>query len=191
MRVLIGYEESQRSCIAFRNMGHEAYSCDIIDCSGGHPEWHIKANVFDVLNDEWDMGIFHPVCTRLCNSGVRWLHERNLWAEMEKAALDFKKILNCSILKKCVENPVPHKYALKIIGRKYDQIIHPWQFGHPETKATCLWLEGLDKLKPTNIVEGREGRIWKMPPSKDRAKLRSKTLPGFANAFADQWGLEL
>lgn len=107
---------------------------------------------------------------------------------MEEGALFFKKFLDCDCEKVVVENPIPHKYALKIMGRKYDQIIQPWQFGHPETKATCLWEKGVDKLEPTNIVAGREGRIWKMGPSKDRAKLRSKTYPGIAAAFAVQLG---
>ncbi len=188
MRVLIGCEESQAVCIEFRKRGHEAYSCDILACSGGYPEWHIKDNVLDVINQGWDMGLFYPPCTRLCNSGVRWLHERNLWEEMRQSARFFKELLDANIPKKCVENSIPHKYALEIIGRKYDQILQPWQFGHPETKGTCLWLENLDPLVPTNIVEGREGRIWKMPPSKDRAKLRSKTFPGIAEAKAAQWG---
>lgn len=185
MKVLIACEESQAVCKAFRAKGHEAYSCDILPCSGGHPEWHIQDDVRNHL-DGWDMIIAHPVCTRLTNSGVRWLHERNLWAEMEAAA-EFFNLFKGKAPKVCIENPIPHKYAKAIIGN-YTQIVQPWMFGHGETKATCLWLHDLPKLKPTNIVEGREQKIWKMSPSKNRAALRSKTYPGIAKAMADQWG---
>lgn len=188
MRVVIGCEETQEICKAFRKLGHEAFSCDIVECSGGHPEWHIQDSIFNHLDDNWDLLVAHPPCTRLCNSGVRWLSERNLWNEMKSSALFFKKLLDCNIPKKCIENPIPHKYALEIIGRKYDQIIQPYMFGHGETKATCLWLENLPKLKPTNVVDGREARIHRMPPSKDRSRLRSKTYPGIAKAMAEQWG---
>ncbi len=186
MRVLIFGEYSGRSCLEFLKKGHDAMSCDLLPTEADVP--HYQGDGFDILDDGWDMMIAHPDCTRLCNSGVRWLHERNLWADMRVAALFFKRLLDADIAKVCIENPIPHRYALKIIGRKYDQIIQPWQFGHPETKATCLWLKNLDPLKPTKIVDGREGKIWKMPPSKDRSKLRSLTCPGFAEAYADQWG---
>lgn len=189
MRVLIACEESQIGCLAFRAKGHEAYSCDIIDCSGGHPEWHIKCDVLDILNDGWDMMIAHDPCTYQCNSGVRWLHkDPDRWQLLDDSCIFTRKLLDADIEKIVRENPIPHKYALERIGRKYDQIVHPWQFGHPESKATCLWIKGLDDLQPTDIVEGREGRIWKMPPSKDRAKLRSKSYPGMLKAMADQWG---
>lgn len=188
MKVLVACEESQAVCIAFRERGHEAYSCDILPCSGGHPEWHIEGDAIEVLySREWDLVIAHPPCTRLANSGVRWLSERNLWKEMEEAAhffwifVEYAKDGNII----AIENPIPHKHA-KL--PKYTQIIQPWQFGHPETKATCLWLYGLPNLKPTNIVEGREGRIWKLPPTADRARLRSVTYPGIAKAMAEQWG---
>jgi len=202
LRVLIGCEESQEVCKAFRALGHEAYSCDIEPCSGGHPDWHIKQDVLKVINggnfetsnrfshvwvDKWDLGIFHPPCTRLCNSGVQWLEKRNLWIDLGKAVYFFNCLQESNILKICIENPIPHKYAVKGIG-KYTQIIQPWMFGHGETKATCLWLKGLPNLKPTNIVSGREQRLHKLPPSKDRAKLRSKTFPGIATAMAKQWG---
>jgi hypothetical protein len=131
--------------------------------------------------------VAHPPCTRLCNSGVRWLAERNLWQEMREASEFFKLILNAPITKIAVENPIPHKYAVEIIGRKYDQIIQPYQFGHGETKATCLWLKNLPKLQPTNIVDGRDHRIHKMPPSPERWKERSRTFQGIANAMAAQW----
>ena len=196
MRVIVGCEESQEVCKAFRELEYEAYSCDTQPCSGGHPEWHIQGNILNYVgmneyNDlqGWDLGIFHPPCTRLCNSGVMWLEKRNLWKDMRDSAFFFNALLLSPLIDKVVvENPIPHKYALEIIGRKYDQIIQPWQFGHGETKATCLWLKGLPKLKPTNIVEGREQRLHRLPPSKDRAKLRSKTFSGIAKAMAEQWG---
>jgi len=188
MKVLIACEESQEVCKSFRALGHEAYSCDIIDCSGGHPEWHIKDDVLKHLYNDWDLMIAHPPCTRLCNSGVCWLSKRNLWSKMIEGAEFFKKLLDADIPKIAIENPIMHKYAVEIIGRRQDQIIQPWMFGHGETKATCLWLKGLPKLTPTNIVEGREQRLHRLPPSKDRAKLRSKTYSGIAQAMAKQWG---
>ncbi len=189
MKVLIACEESQEVCKAFRELGHEAFSCDVEPCSGGHPEWHLEGDVSNYLYDrDWDLMIAHPPCTRLCNSGVRWLNERDLWKEMAEAALFFKRLMNAPIAKIVIENPIPHKYAVDIIGKNYDQLIQPWQFGHGETKATCLWLKNVPELKPTDIVEGRENRIHKLPPSKDRAMLRSKTYPGIAKAMAEQWG---
>ena len=189
LKILVACEESQAVCIEFRKRGHEAYSCDLEDCSGGYPEWHIQGDAInEAYSGKYDLMIAHPPCTRLCNSGVCWLQKRNLWMEMEKGAYFFKLLLDAPISYKAIENPIPHKYAVNIIGRKYDQIIHPWQFGHGETKATCLWLEGLPKLKPTNIVEGREQRLHKLSPGPERAKLRSKTYPGIARAMAEQWG---
>jgi hypothetical protein len=191
MKILVACEESQAVTKAFRDKGHEAYSCDLLDCSGGNPEWHLKMSAIDALElHKWGMVIAHPPCTRLANSGVRWLAERNLWDEMKEAGEFFKVFLDYSIefnVPVCIENPIPHKYAVEYTG-KYSQIIQPWQFGHGETKATCLWLKGLPLLRTTNIVEGREQKIWKMPPSADRAKLRSKTYSGIAAAMADQWG---
>jgi hypothetical protein len=117
------------------------------------------------------------------------LHERpERWAELDKGAEFFKVLMDAPIPKIAIENPIPHKYAVERIGRKYDQLIQPWQYGHGETKATCLWLKGLPKLVPTDIVEGREQRIWKLPPSPDRWAERSKTYTGIAKAMADQWG---
>ena len=189
MKILIACEESQAVCKAFREKGHEAYSCDILPCSGGRPEWHMQGDVSKLLCWAWDMIIAHPPCTYLCNSGVSWLHKRpERWEQMRQGAEFFKWLLNCDCKKIAVENPIMHKYAVEIIGRRQDQIIQPWQFGHGETKATGLWLKGLPKLAPTNIVEGREQRIWKLPPTADRAKLRSKTYPGIAEAMAQQWG---
>jgi hypothetical protein len=188
MKVLIACEESQAVTKEFRKLGHEAYSCDTEPCSGGYPEWHLQQDVIPLLDESWDLMIAHPPCTRLCNSGVCWLEKRNLWDDMRAGALFFKALLDADIPMKAIENPIPHKYAVEIIGRKYDQIIQPWMFGHGETKATCLWLNGLPKLIPTKIVEGREQRLHRLPPSKDRAKLRSKTFPGIAKAMAEQWG---
>lgn len=189
MKVLVACEESQVVTKAFREKGHLAFSCDLEEQSGGHPEWHIKDDVLNHLNDGWDMMIAHPPCTYLTNSGARWLYEKTgRWQAMEEAAKFFGALLNAPIPRKMVENPVPHKHALNIIGQKYDQIIQPWQFGHGETKKTCLWLKNLPKLKPTEIVEGRSQRIWRMPPSKERSKLRSKTYKGIAEAMANQWG---
>ena len=188
IKVLIACEESQAVCKAFRELGHEAYSCDTEPCSGGHPEWHIQGDVLDILDQDWDLIIAHPPCTYLCNSGVCWLHKQEgRWDLMKEGAEFFKKILESKCKLIAIENPIMHKYAVEIIGRRQDQIIQPWQFGHGETKATCFWLKGLPKLKPTNIVEGREQRLHRLPPSKDRAKLRSKTYPGIAKAIAEQW----
>lgn len=189
MQVLVACEESQTVCLAFRSRGHEAYSNDIIECSGGHPEWHLQMDALEAVKlMDWDMMIAHPPCTRLCNSGVSWLAKRNLWEEMEGAAKFFKKLLDADIPRVAVENPIPHKYALEIIGRKYDQLIQPWMFGHPETKATCLWLKNLPPLMPTDLRFGREQRLHRLPPGPDRAKLRSKTFQGIADAFAEQYG---
>lgn len=190
MKVLVACEESQVVCIEFRKLGYEAYSCDLQDCSGGHPEWHIKGNVIHQLHrHDWDLIIAHPPCTRLANSGVRWLEERDLWQEMYYACEFFNQFQQIGKygLPVCIENPIPHKYAVEYIG-KYNQIIQPWQFGHGESKATCLWLYNLPELKPTEIVSGREQRVWKMAPGEERTKERSKTLPGIARAMAEQWG---
>ena len=187
MRVLIGCEESGTVREAFKALGHDAWSCDILPSR--IPGNHIQADILTVLNNGWDLAIFHTPCTYLSNSGVRWLNERpERWELMRKDAELFKACMNSKIKLKVMENPIPHKYALEIIGRKYDQIIQPWQFGHGETKATCLWLEGVKKLYPTDIVDGREQRIWKMSPGPNRQRERSATFSGIAAAFASQWG---
>lgn len=186
MKVLIACEFSGVVRDAFRAMGHDAMSCDLLPTAVPGP--HHQGDVLDVLYEGWDMLIGFPPCTRLCNSGVRWLNERNLWAELDEAAAFFRKLLDAPIPRKAMENPIPHKYAIERIGRKYDQIIQPWQFGHGETKATCLWLENLPPLQPTNIVEGREARVHKASPGPDRWKERSETLPGIGAAMAAQWG---
>ena len=184
MKILLACEESQAVTIEFRKLGHEAFSCDILPCSGGHPEWHIQGDVLPVLERDWDMVIGFPPCTDLAVSGARWFPEKQADGRQQRAIeffLQFTKL-------KCLwglENPIG---IMSTHFRTPDQIIQPWQFGHGETKATCLWLNGLPKLQPTDVVEGREQRIWKMPPSENRAKLRSKTYQGIATAMAAQWG---
>lgn len=191
MKVLITHEESQEVCKAFRERGHEAYSCDLQDCSGGHPEWHLKMDAEKaILGGLWDLIIMHPMCTKLAVSGNRWYgygtarHTERIIAVAYTLQLWNTAKTVCN--KVALENPVGvlNKYTLM----PKPQYIQPWQFGHGETKKTGLWLYNLSPLTPTNIVEGREQRIWKMPPSADRAKLRSKTFPGIANAMATQWG---
>ena len=201
MRVLVACEESQEVCKAFRALGHEAYSCDIQECSGGHPEWHIQGDCLPLLNgncfystqDEhyyrldgkWDLIIAHPPCTDLAVSGARWFPEKQKDFRQQKACVFFMQMILANCDRIAVENPIG---IMSTVYRKPDQIIQPWQFGHGETKATCLWLKGLPTLKPTEIVGGREQRVWKMPPGPERAKLRSKTFPGIAKAMAEQWG---
>jgi len=186
MKILIACEFSGIVRDAFIAKGHDAMSCDLLPTEKDGP--HYQGDIFDIIDDGWDMMIAHPSCTRLCNSGVRWLKERNLWEEMKTSAKFFKKLLDCNIKKKAIENPIMHKYALEIIGRKYDQLIQPWMFGHGESKATCLWLENLPPLIPTQIVNGRAGKIHRMPPSINRWKDRSRTLAGIGQAMALQWG---
>jgi len=188
MKVLVACEFSGIVREAFRARGHDAWSCDLLPSE--IPGNHIQDDVLKHLNDGWDLIIAHPPCTRLANSGVRWLYERHLWLDLAVATLffnEFQILGNNPRVKVCIENPIPHIWAKLFIG-EYTQIIQPWMFGHGETKATCLWLYNLPKLKPTNIVSGREGRIWKMSPSPERSKLRSKTFPGIAKAMAEQWG---
>ncbi|MCP4607734.1 MAG: DNA cytosine methyltransferase [Planctomycetes bacterium] len=186
MLILIACEESQAVTKEFRLLGHEAYSCDIIDCSGNHPEWHIKEDITKVLfNRFWDMVIAFPPCTHLASSGARWFKEKQADGRQQKAIKFFKQFLRAPCDKLSIENPIG---IMSSQYQKPDQIIQPWQFGHGETKATCLWLKNLPKLIPTKIVSGREQRIWKMGPSEDRSKLRSKTYTGIAKAMAQQWG---
>lgn len=185
MKILVACEESQAVTIEFRKLGFEAYSCDIIDCSGGYPEWHIKDDVLNVINKGWDAMIAFPPCTHLAVSGAAWFEQKRNDGRQQQGIDFFMAIVNAPINYIAVENPVS---IMSTKYRKPDQIIQPWQFGHGETKATCLWLKNLPKLQATNIVEGREQRIHYLPPSKDRAKLRSKTFPGIAKAMAEQWG---
>lgn len=185
MKILIACEESQAVCKAFRERGHDAYSCDVLPCSGGHPEWHIQDDVLPIMvRKGWDMVISFPPCTDLACSGARWFKEKQKDGRQQKS-IDFFMAFTRLETPFAIENPIG---IMSRLYRKPDQIIQPWQFGHGETKATCLWLNKLPLLVPTNIVEGREQRIWKLPPSADRAKLRSKTYAGIAKAMANQWG---
>jgi len=198
LRVLIACEESQVVCRAFRAKGHEAYSCDIQECSGGHPEWHIRGDVFEHLNKMrmkyYDLIIAHPDCTYIANSGVRWLYNddgyfnHTRYRKMEDACHFFNRFKYWS-RKVAIENPIPHKHAVAYIG-KYNQLIQPWQFGHTTSKATCLWLKNLPPLIYTGIIpkEQRTQEIWRMAPGPDRKKNRSRTFQGIANAMANQWG---
>lgn len=202
IKVLIACEESGIVTEQFRLLGIEAWSCDILPTSGNHPEWHIKGDVLNVLNDGWNMMIAHPTCTYLTNSGVRWLWNKDgsrnddRWRKLKEGAEFFNALLNAQIPLIAIENPIPHKYAVGLIGRKYDQCIQPYHFGHTESKATCFWLKGLPKLKPTNDVKEQWNQLPKneaqrlhyLPPGPERAKLRSKTFRGIAEAMAMQWG---
>ena len=185
LKILVACEESQRVCIAFRKLGHEAYSCDVLPCSGGHPEWHLLQNVTLLLKKKWDLIIAFPPCTDLCVSGAKHFERKRKDGSQQKSIDFFMLFANADCEHIVIENPIG---IMSSLWRKPDQIIQPWMFGHGETKATCLWLKGLPKLKPTNIVPGREARVHKMPPSKDRWKERSRTYSGIAKAMAEQWG---
>ena len=181
MRVLVACEYSGRVRDAFAANGHDAWSCDLLGSET--PGQHYQGDVRDMLVQEWDLLICHPPCTHLAVSGARWFKDKQ--TEQVEALEFVRLLLECPIPRICLENPVS---IISSRIRKPDQIIQPWQFGHGETKATCLWLKGLPKLKPTNIVAGREARVHKMPPGPDRWKERSRTYEGIANAMADQWG---
>jgi len=182
MKVLIACEFSGVVRDSFRARGHDAWSCDLLECEGA-PKYHIQGDVLEILDDGWDLMIAFPPCTHLSVSGARWFKGKE---KEQKQALTFvRDLMEACSPRIAIENPIG-VISTKI--RKPDQIIQPWQFGHGETKATCLWLKGLPELVPTNIVEGREARIHKMAPSKDRGKLRSITYQGIANAMAEQWG---
>ena len=181
MRVLIACEYSGAVRDAFIRQGHEALSCDLLPTDVPGP--HYQGDVLDIINDGWDLMIAHPPCTHLAVSGARWFKEKQ---QEQKEALEFVQVLlDAPIPKIALENPIS---IISSRIRKPDQIIQPWQYGHGETKATCLWLKNLPKLIPTNIVEGREPRVHMMPPSPDRWKERSKTFAGIAEAMATQWG---
>ena len=184
MKVLVACEESQAVTIELRKLGHEATSCDILPCSGGRPEWHLQRDVLHLFELDWDMMIAFPPCTDLSVSGARWFKEKQADGRQQASIDFFMALVNAPFKKIAIENPIG---IMSTHYRKPDQIIQPWQFGHGETKATCLWLKGLPLLKPTNIVEGREQRIWKMSPGPERAKERSKTYPRIAKAMAEQW----
>jgi len=190
-KILIACEESQMVCKAFRAKGCEAYSCDIEPCSGGRPEWHIQGDVLDRL-DGWDMILAFPPCTHLAVSGAAWFKEKRADGRQQQGIDFFMAIANAPCDKMAIENPIG---IMSTQWRKPDQIIQPWQFGHPERKATCLWLKGLPCLTDTNNVEAemltlpknKQHRMHYLPPSKDRARLRSKTYSGIAAAMANQW----
>ena len=205
MKVLVACEESQAVCNEFRKLGHEAYSCDIVPCSGGHPEWHLQQDVLPLLKEKWDMIIAFPPCTYLTVTGNRWFNidrygEKAIQRHKErKDAIDFfMAFANADCEKIAIENPVG---VMSSEWRKPNQFINPWQFGDAFEKKTCLWLKGLPELKPTNIVEipprkrfdsGKSMPSWYAEawhlPKEERAKLRSKTFPGIARAMAEQWG---
>lgn len=228
MKVLIACEESQAVCKAFREKGHEAYSCDIIECSGGHPEWHIKGDVLPLLNGasddfycrndfytqngdwhelpwKWDLIIAHPPCTYLTVTGNRWFNVEKYGEKAIQRAKDreaavefFMNIVNADCKKIAIENPIG---CMSTRYRKCDQVIQPYEYGHEARKSTCLWLKNLPLLRPTKIVEpeiyyytAKNGKIksdskWRSQyPKEERAKMRSKTFPGIAQAMAEQWG---
>lgn len=208
MKILVACEESQAVTIELRRLGHEAYSCDIEPCSGGHPEWHLQTDVVPLLREKWDTIIAFPPCTFLTVTGNRWFNEerygenaRRRKAYREEAKEFFMLLANADCPKIAIENPVG---IMSTYWRKPDQIIQPYMFGDAAEKTTCLWLKGLPTLEPTNIVKpparvkfqsGKSmpawyAEVWHLPPT-ERAKLRSKTFPGIACAMAQQWAGQL
>ena len=197
MKILVGCEESQAVCIEFRKLGYEAYSCDLLPCSGGHPEWHLQMDIFEAIKlGGWDMMIAFPTCTYLTVSANKWYKDQperksgTLVGEARREARReaikfFMDLYNCEIPVVALENPIG---VMSSVFRKPDQVLQPWMYGHGETKATCLWLKDLPKLNPTNIVDGRVQRLHLLPKTPERAMLRSKTFPGIASAMANQWG---
>lgn len=187
MRVLIACEYSGAVRDEFAELGHEVMSCDLLPTD--KPGSHYQGDLFDVIDYPWDIAIFHPPCTDLSVSGARHFETKKLTGRQQASVAFFMNIVRRSshIPMTAIENPI---CIMSSLYRKPDQIIQPWQFGHGETKATCLWLKGLPPLVPTSIVEGREARIHKLPPSADRWKIRSETYPGIAKAMASQWGDE-
>ena len=195
MNILVACEESQAVTKEFRRLGHAAYSCDILPCSGGHPEWHIQDDIANVLPlvEKWDLMIAFPPCTHLAVSGAAWFAEKRKDGRQQAAIDFFMQFANHPIEYIAIENPVS---IMSTKWRKPDQYIQPYEFGHLEQKKTCLWLKNLPPLKPTNNVyeemmklpKNKRERMHYMPPSKDRGKLRSKTYLGIARAMAEQWG---
>jgi hypothetical protein len=189
-RVLIGCERSGVIRRAFRALGHDAWSCDLEPADDGS-EYHYQGDVLARLRDGWDLAIFHPDCTRMANSGVRWLRERNLWDGVHSGAAFMRVLWDAPIEQVAIENPIQHKYAKAVHGMgKPTQTVQPSDFGDPFRKATCLWLRNLPKLVPTKIIPRAECReaVWLESPGEDRARRRSQTYPGMADAFAHQWG---
>lgn len=206
MRILVACEESQAVTIELRKLGHEAYSCDLLPCSGGHPEWHLQCDVFTVIDNGWDMMIAHPECTRLTVTANKWYKPEyahrfpTIHEDREEAVNFFMRLANANIPKIAIENP---SGIMSTRWRKPDQIIQPYHFGDTERKSTCLWLKGLPKLEHTNVVEpeiiyhksGRtDGKLhfetMKLP-KEERRKARSVTFPGIAKAIAEQWAGKL
>jgi len=223
MYIILGCEESQAVCKEFRKLGYNAFSCDLLPCSGGHPEWHLQMDIFKAIKGgrlktqagnfvtikKWDQGIFFPPCTHLATSGAKHFAKKRENGSQQEAIRFFIRLWESPIRRIAIENPVgimggPYLYehfpqfAKHGFPRKPDQIIHPWWFGDPHTKQTCLWLKGLPKLQPTNIVDkgkrhttksGKSLPEWyNLPPGPDRAKIRSKTFEGISEAMANQWG---
>lgn len=191
MRVLVGCEESQAVCIAFRELGHEAYSCDELDCSGGHPEWHIKGDVLNHLNDGWDMFIAFPPCTYICNGAQSNITRRphlKILEKREKIGIPFfMKMVHAPIEKIAIENPIG---VMSTRYRKPDQIVRPFMFGHQYNKDVCLWLKNLPLLVPTSLVPGPYKKLdfWSTERNPGGVSMKSKTFPGLAKAMATQWG---
>lgn len=193
MRVLCACEESQAVTTEFRRLGHEAYSCDLLPTSGAHPEWHVRADAVEVAKLAWDMVIAFPPCTHLACSGARWFGEKRRDGRKQSAIGLFLALATLDhVPRVAVENPVG---IMSRLYRRPDQVIQPWQFGHPETKATCLWLRGLPPLVPTHDVsdemarlpDAMAHRVHHMAPGPDRQRLRGRTYPGIARAMAEQW----
>lgn len=195
MRVLVACEYSGAVRDAFITAGHDAVSCDLLPTETPGP--HYQGDVLDIIRDDWDLMVAHPPCTYLTLAGVRWLYsDPTRWRDMVDGAVFFRTLLEARIPRIAVENPIMHGWARKIIGRGPTQVVQPWWFGHPERKATALWLKGLSPLEPTDNVEAdmlalpraEQHRLHYLSPSEDRWKERSKTFPGLAAAMADQWG---
>lgn len=193
MRVLCACEESQAVTSELRRLGHEAYSCDLLPTSGAHPEWHVRADAVEVAKLAWDMVIAFPPCTHLACSGARWFGEKRRDGRQQQAIGLFLALATLDhVPRLAVENPVG---IMSRLYRRPDQVIQPWQFGHPETKATCLWLRGLPPLVPTHDVsdemaqlpDAEAHRVHHMAPGPDRQRLRGRTYPGIARAMAEQW----
>ena len=197
MRVLVACEYSGTVRNAFLARGHDAWSCDLLPSEDGSNR-RIRGDAREILNDGWRLlMVAHPPCTRLCNSGVRWLSKpppgrtaEDMQRELREGAALFSAFWNAAIERICVENPVIHRHAKALIVnyREFSQSIQPWQFGHGETKRTCFWLKNLPLLQPTDVVPGREQRVFRMPPGPQRWKERSRFYPGIAKAMAEQWG---
>lgn len=201
MKILVACEFSGVVRRAFRERGHDAWSCDLLPAEDWS-DWHIKGDVMDHLEEGWEMMIAHPPSTYLCNSGVRWLApggklNKERHEKMIEACDFFAKLLDAPIAKKCLENPVMHKYARDYLQETWrvmrhdarpSQTIQPWQFGHGEVKRTCLWLRGLPELKATKVVSGRRPRVHWASPGVERWKERSRTMEGVGRAMAEQWG---